>query len=798
MKLLFALGLTLCVQNIFGQVRDYNLEIDQKVINIGDKNAKKFVVNGGVPGPLLHFYLGETARIKVKNNLRHPTLIHWHGLILPHEQDGVPYLTSLPIPPGGEKIYEIPITHTGTYWYHSHVMFQEQDGVYGAIKITKKGEKAPYPEESVLLSDFSVERGEKIRRNLKKDGHYYALKKKRVLSWWEALRSGNFGVKFRNSLQRMEGMDYSDVGYDAFLANGKPDLQIFKEIKGQKVKVRLINGSASSIYKVTYGNGPLTIVESDGNPVEKIKVNILPLSIAETYDLLLEVPQDGAVELRATSIDKAGFSSVWLGSGEKKYKAPEAPWIHPLSMTMSDSMEMPQMSFFSELFMNYSNEFRDIPRDIKSKVSKYHEPDLSMGHSHHSARHEDHQMSEGEHKMGGRKDMEETSLEHHAHHAEVEEDHHEVNHEEMGHEDLMHESHPEMEWAHKLNRPEGSPQRIMTLSPKTKRQNLIDAESNYYNELAYGLLQAKEKISLKKSQKLRTYFFTLNGNMHNYVWTINGRALSPESYIKIKKGERVRFVMKNTTMMNHPMHLHGHFFRVMTEQGVWSVLKHTVNVPSMGKVVIEFDASEEKDWLFHCHVLYHMMDGMTRIVRYEGAEKDDKLLKLRKKTMEFNMKNDFFLSSKLLVQSNTSRLEGKLFNSAYMFEYDILADYEKNGEGEIHAARTLTRYLSLYLGYKAEAEKGEVEHSPTLGFTWVLPLNFEVDVKYQPLFEDEKIEVEFENSIQLTDKLQLNLEFGTLRSFFTELEYRQTKNLSFVANYNKKFNTFGLGLGYIY
>ncbi|NCN41769.1 multicopper oxidase domain-containing protein [bacterium] len=755
---LFSLLLPL---SAYSKTVDYRLEIDRGLITAGDHQAEKFTVNGSIPGPVLKFTVGDMARITVVNRLDHETLIHWHGILLPNDQDGVPYINSMPIPAHGSKVYEFPITHAGTYWYHSHVMFQEQDGVYGAINIFNDPEPRNQREATILFSDFSVESGQQIHKNLKKEGEYYAIKKNFVQSWWAAIRTGNVFVKLRNSLQRMGGMDYADIAYDAFLANGRVDAETLSDVTNGMVKLRLINGSGSSIYKVTYGNGPMTILEADGNPVEPIRVDILPLSVAETYDILVEVPKGKKVELRATSIDNSGFASAWIGQGSEKLMAKAPPWINPISLTMSESMGMPQMSFFSELAMNYSNEAKDLPRDMSSSLGPYSKPDLGMGH-----------------KMKEPKSLEKPSSMDHSHHK-------------MSH-------HHEMKVS-PMNMGVGSttPQRIMTLAPESETSNLINREKNHYNELTYGLLRAKSPIQVAKSQQLRTFHFTLNGNMENYVWTINGRPLGPETYIKIKKGERVRFVMKNTTMMNHPMHLHGHFFRVMTDQGEWSVLKHTVNVASMGKTIIEFDANEKEDWFFHCHVLFHMMDGMTRIVRYEDQPGSEEMLAERKKSKEFNMRNDFFLSSKILGQSNSSRLEGKYFSALYMFEYDVIGNYEGDFEGEIHASRTLTRYLGLYLGAKSEAEEDRFKHSPTLGFTWILPLNLNVDVKYQPNL-DKKIEAEFANEIQLTDKLQLNLEYSSVRKFYTELEYRQTKNLSFVANYNETYSNFGAGLGYTY
>ena len=339
----------------------------------------------------------------------------------------------------------------------------------------------------------------------------------------------------------------------------------------------------------------------------------------------------------------------------------------------------------------------------------------------------------------------------------------------------------------------------MNTAPNAMNNNkLKNSEGEaVYQELTYGLLRAKDPIEIQKKTKLRTFNFTLNGNMEYYLWSINGIPVGPSTYIKIEKGERVRFVMKNTTMMNHPMHLHGHFFRVMTDQGKWSVLKHTVNVAPLDQTVIEFDASEEKDWFFHCHILYHMMAGMTRIVRYEDNPGPHYLEEEREKSKEFNFASQYFLRSRNFLQSNYFRTETSVFNFYNNFTLDVVSNGNGDTEAEIHASKIVTRYLHIYLGAKSEQEDFETKASPTLGLTWVLPLNIAMDLKYQPSLE-KKWELEIENEIQLTSKLQFNFEYSSSRNFYTELEYRQTKNLSFVTSYNQTYEEWGAGLGYTY
>jgi CopA family copper-resistance protein len=746
-RFIFFILIFVCFSS-YAKERFYELNIETKDVRVdGEQYDKKFLVNGSLPAPTLEFIEGETAVIKVINHTDEKTLIHWHGLLIKNDQDGVPYVNSLPIEPRSEKTYRFKLIQNGTYWYHSHVMFQEEDGLYGAFIIYPENYKKNALEKEIVLSDLSHESGETIQKNIKKQGEYYDVFKGTVQSWLEAFRSGNALTKWRNSFQRMEGMDYADIAYDKFLANGTSNLEIFKDLKERKkVKLRLINGSATSIYKVTYSGRYISVVGADGLPVEPVRVRSLPISVAETYDIILDYEPGRTHELKVTSIDNSGKSLIHIGQGELS-KAPDMYWEHPIAVTMGEMMGMKEMNFFSELVMNYKNEFKDIPKDMSYEIlDKYSLPnnDLLMPmmskHNH---------MSKMSHSI--------------------------VN----------------------SNLVDPDKFRIMNRSPEVRESNIYNPQEKIYKELTYGLLKSKKPINIDNVKKLRTVNFTLNGNMSRYVWSINGKPLEPDTYIKINKGERVRFIMKNTTMMNHPMHLHGHFFRVMTNQGKWSVLKHTVNVAPLDQTVIEFEANEEKDWFFHCHILYHMMGGMTRIVRYEDNPGPKSLESARFDSEEFNYADKFFARSRNFFQNNYSRTETSFYNSYYAFDLDILGNYKDEYEGEVHISRILTRYLEPYIGLKTESEEGGTETSPTIGLTWVLPLNISFDLKYQPEME-KKYEIEFESEIQLTSKLQFNYEFSSIRSYYAELEYRQTRNLSFVASYNKTFDNWGAGLGYTY
>lgn len=702
------LAFLLLIPFSLAKVVRYELTLSEQKVIVEGKSYEKLTVNGQTPGPELRFRDGDDAEILVHNKMDRDASIHWHGILIPFEMDGVPFVNQLPIKPDESKLYKFPIVQKGTYWYHSHVMFSEEDGIFGAFIIDPIEQNGPsFDEEfTVVLSDFKAESGETVHRNIKKDGHYYQIKRHYVQSWLKAFETGTADEKFFNSLQRMEGMDYADVAYDEFLANGTSLLKLPVKGESRRVKLRLINGSSSSIFKITSGTGKILVIGNDGTDIEPVETKILPIGTAETYDVILEVPAGKMVELRSTSIDNSGYSTISLGEGER-LPAPPMPWKVPMGLTMGEMMGMPNMGLWQGLKMSYENEFSDFPREIKRKESSYSLP--KQMHDHH-------------------------------------------------------------------------------MKPAMKADG----------EYSYDMAKAIEPITTKENQRLLTYNFTLNGNMENYVWSINGEPVGPESYILIKQGYRIRFIMKNTTMMNHPMHLHGHFFRVMTKNGRLSPLKHTVIVKPLSTTIIEFDAIEEKDWFFHCHLLYHMMDGMTRIVRYEDHPGPEDLEKAREESREFSFTKDYFLSTKLLGQTNYSRLEGKYFNSWTMAKYNVESNYDGNTEGELHLARVWTRFLTTYVGGRFESEDFEYQGSPTVGFTWVLPLNLHIDLKYQFNNNLEDFELELENMIQLTSRLQLNFSYSSVRDFYTEFEYRHNKHFSTVMSYHQLYKRAGIGIGLTY
>ena len=697
MKLLktaiFAVGLLLPVAGQ-AKVVEYSIDIAEKTVNYTGTPVTALTVGGGIPGPTIEAKEGDILRITFHNRMNVETSIHWHGVLLPNDQDGVPYLTTQPIAANSSFTYEYPVIHSGTYWYHSHTGLQEQRGVYGSIIFHAKEEKYQYDHDLVMvLSDWTDENPDQVMRNLKRDGDYYALKKDSVQSWDRVLAHGWQAVKNRldGAWIRMGPMDISDVGYDAFLINGKPASE-HHIMPGQKVRLRIINAAASSYFDVEYAGGPMTVIAADGVNVKPFKVQRLKTAIAETWDVIVEVPDHGAYEFRATSEDGTGYASAFLGHGEK-VKAPDVPKINPYVMGHGDHGSMDHST-------------------------------MDHGAMDHSP------MNHGE--------MDHSSMDHSA----------------MGHGAMQHDE------------PAGPVVSYLT---------------------DYGPLEGVEDTSLKNAGPLREVSLSLTGNMEDYVWSFNNKVLSAADRILFRKGERVRFVLKNETMMHHPVHLHGHFFRILNGKGAFSPMKHTVNVPPMATVLIEFDANEEKDWFFHCHNLYHMKSGMSRVVSYvDSSRMTPEILR------RISGDRHWYSFADLSAQSHVAT--GKVWtrDSSNMFSAMGEVDYDGAYEGEVAYTRTIDRFLKLYAGgwFEREREEGHWHdrNVAMIGARYVLPLLIEADLRV-----DSKGHVRFrlESELQLTPRLAFEWSWDTDNEWETVLEYEISKQISLVGGHMSRFGTGG-------
>ncbi|MDF1549940.1 MAG: multicopper oxidase domain-containing protein, partial [Bacteroidales bacterium] len=627
-------------------VKEYNLTIEQNKITLGGVSAKAMIINGSIPGPLLEFNEGDLAVINVTNKMDVETSVHWHGLILPNFFDGVPYLTTPPIKPRATFQYRIPINQSGTYWYHSHTMLQEQKGVYGSIVIRPKEKTIEYDKDLVVvLSDWTNEKPMNVLRNLKRGNEWYQVKKGTTVPLSSAIARGGFAAQLEMWRDRMEGADIADIYYPAFLSNGKKQAEYPDFKPGEKVRLRFINASASSYYWVNFGAGNPMVVAADGVDVKPVHKNRFLFAIAETYDIIVTIPQ-GKLEIIATAQDGSGHTTIHLGSGK----------LFPAEVIAKpDKVEM--MKQFADMDMKMGapaligNKKKKTPEFLMKKYGM----EMNMDNK-----------KDGDMQMNDKMDM--------------------------GH--MNHNTMPEKDTTGDFNHNE----RMM-----------------YFN---YNFLEAKEKTTFNPDIPVNELLLNLTGNMNRYVWSLNGIPLSEADKIKIKGREVTRITLNNLTMMHHPMHLHGHYFRVINENEARSPLKHTVNVPPMQKVTIEFYNEEYGDWFFHCHILYHMMGGMARVISYDTPRdermKDYPVQKLIDET------NHFFSWGLAQLSSNFSEIRLTSSNIRNEFNLSLESDYNQNSEVEFSYNRYLNDWVRIYAGVNTENEiPGTYDKFNTVGLVGV-------------------------------------------------------------------------------
>jgi FtsP/CotA-like multicopper oxidase with cupredoxin domain len=304
----------------------YHITIDQKKVNIGGRESMGMTINGSIPGPTLRFKEGDYAVMYVKNEMDEETSVHWHGLLLPNFFDGVPYLTTPPIRPGETLKYEFEIRQAGTYWYHSHTALQEQSGVFGSFVIDSRDERLDYDTDFVIMiSDWTYQKPSNVLRSLKRGLEWYNMRKGTAIPLNRVIARGALGAQFNFWKQRMEGMDISDIYYPAFLTNGQPN-QEYSEFKpGERVRLRIINSAASTQFWLTFGGEDPLLIAADGLDVVPVKQNKTFIAVAETYDFIVNIPQDGKLEFRATAQDGSGQTSALLGKGSSILVADDVP-----------------------------------------------------------------------------------------------------------------------------------------------------------------------------------------------------------------------------------------------------------------------------------------------------------------------------------------------------------------------------------------------------------------------------------------------------------------------------------------
>ena len=547
----------------------FALEIDYLPVNFTGKPRIALAINGSVPAPVLRWQEGERVTLRVINHLTEDSSIHWHGIILPTNMDGVPGLSFDGIKPGETFEYRFDVQQSGTYWYHSHSGFQEPLGMYGAIIIDPKTpEPVGYDREYVvMLSDWSDETPQAIYARLKKHSEYYNFRARTVANLWHDVQRRGVAQTWKAramwNRMRMSETDIADVsGYTyTYLMNGMTPGEgwtgLFKH--GERVRLRFINGASMTIFDVRIPGLKMTVVAADGQPVEPLSVDEFRLGVAETYDVVVQPHSDSAYTLFAQSIDRSGYARGTL--------TPTADWTAP------------------------------VPEPDPPPVLGHR--DMGMSHHGHKASTRENAGYHGQHGM---------VMQGHGHHPDSE-----AALAKAGFGNgaaITHVTHVADEFGPQVDMRVESPRNGL----HDPGIGLRDHQQKYGRRvLTYADLKNLYP-SLDTRDPDREIVLHLTGNMHRYMWSMNGIGFADADPVPLQYGERVRITLVNDTMMTHPMHLHGMWSELETGAPHYIPRKHTVLVQPGSSISYLVSADAPGRWAYHCHLTFHM-PGMFREIQ---------------------------------------------------------------------------------------------------------------------------------------------------------------------------------------
>ena len=770
-----------------GKTIVYHLYIRDTMVNFTGNVRRAIAVNGQIPMPTLTFTEGDTAEIYVHNELEESTSLHWHGLFLPNRYDGVPNMTQMPIKPHTTFLYKFPIIQHGTHWYHSHSGLQEQIGMYGSFVMNKKpqdptfrkgiDDALTYP---IVLSEWTDMNPNNVHRMLHNATDWFAIKKGTTQSYGEAIKQGYFKVKVANEWKRMTAMDVSDVYYDRFLINGNNESQLSQFKAGDKVRLRISNGGASTYFWLTYAGGKMTVVASDGNDVVPIEVDRLIVAVSETFDVILTIPDNKSYEFLVTSEDRTKSTSLYVGNGTKQRAMPMPRLKYFEGMKMMNSMmkmngdlddmgmqmSLNQMDMNVVMYPEITGEIKKKPKhDMKNMKKDGHDMDNMKKNGHDMKN-----MKKDGHDMDNMK-----------------KDGHDM-------ENMKKDGHD--------------------------MENMDQYNSNALSDITtfnYAMLKSPTPTTLPASPyPVKELRFELTGNMNRYVWSLDNKVVSESDKILIKEGENVRITMFNGSMMRHPMHLHGHDFRVLNQQGAYAPLKNIIDIMPMETDTLEFRANVKGDWFFHCHILYHMMSGMGRVFSYENQLPNPEIpnpklaqrqLFADDKKSHFMVENDFATNGNdgMWMLQSTRWSIGTEWRLGY---------HDRHGyETETHIGRYIGKmqWLMPFIGFDwryrklgiDEQEKNLFGQTNTkdnrqlfsAGFNYTLPmlLIFQAEV-----YHDGNVRLQLmREDIPISKRLRAGFMVNSDKEYMADLRYIFSKNVSVRTHYDSDMG-FGVGLSLNY
>jgi CopA family copper-resistance protein len=536
---------------------EFDLRIDSTPVNFTGAARTGVAVNGQIPAPLLRWREGDTVTLRVANRLAARTSIHWHGIILPADMDGVPGLSFDGIPSGGSYVYKFKVNQYGTYWYHSHSRFQEQVGLYGPIVIERRGGERQHAdrEHVVMLTDWTDTDPERIFATLKKQSDYYNFGKRTARDFLED--AGEQGLKRAVADRRMWGqmrmnptdlLDVSGYAY-TYLMNGSAPVDNWTATfaRGERVRLRFINGSSMSFFDVRIPGLKLTVVATDGQDVEPVTVDEFRIGTAETYDVIVEPKDDSAYTIFAQAMDRSGYARGTLAP--RAGMQAEIPALDPRPLlAMSD--------------MGMAHDMGNMDQGADQGAVDHSQMDhAAMGHGAAPAAPLQHAPAEYGPMVDGRAEQVSSRLD----------------------------------------------------DPG------IGLRDNGRRVLTYADLHTIGG-PIDRREPGREIELHLTGHMERFVWSFNGQKFSEAEPLRFNHGERLRIVLVNDSMMTHPIHLHGMWSEVETPQQQFQVRKHTIVVQPAQRVSYAVTADALGRWAYHCHLLYHMEAGMFREVVVAPAD----------------------------------------------------------------------------------------------------------------------------------------------------------------------------------
>ena len=531
----------------------FDLAVGHSAVEIGGRAGHAITVNGTLPGPLIRFREGEKITLRVKNMLDEATSIHWHGLLVPFQMDGVPGVSFPGIAPRSTFTYEFAVPQSGTYWYHSHSGLQEQAGHYGPLIVDPAGEDPIKSDREyvLVLSDWSFDHPHKVFARLKKNNEVYNFQQRTAVDFVKD--AGRMGVKGAIAdramwgQMRMSATDISDAtaAIYTYLINGHATADNWTAIfnPGERIRLRIINASAMTIFNFRIPGLPMTVVAADGLAVQPVETDEFQIGVAETYDVIVSPERARAFALVAEAIDRYGQVVATL--------APEAglvataPLLRERPILTHKDMGMAAMNDGSMAGMDHGS----MPGMNGGAMA-------GMDHGAMSGE----AMQEHDHKRGAGVDN-------------------------------------------------------VAMAPTNRLDEPgLGLENVPHRALRYSQLRSLTRNPDLRPPE-REMEIHLTGNMERYMWSFDGVKFSAvDGPIIFNEGERLRVTLVNDTMMTHPIHLHGMFFDLVVDDNDFKPRKHTVNVKPGDKLSFDVTADHVGDWAFHCHLLFHMHAGMMQVV----------------------------------------------------------------------------------------------------------------------------------------------------------------------------------------